>query len=155
MNWYAIYTKPRWEKKVLTLLEKNNVEAYIPTREILKQYTDRRKKVIEIVLPSYVFVKINENQKELVRYTSGVVNFVYWLGKPAVIRSSEIEALRKFLGREGELHISTIENKIGDKIELDQHPFKGKIATITKINKNTTELILDSLQIKLTITNSK
>jgi transcription antitermination factor NusG len=155
MNWYALYTKPRWEKKVLALLTKQHIEAYLPTKNVLKQYSDRRKKVDELILPSYIFVHIAEAQKPEVRYTSGIVNFVYWLGQPAIIRDKEIELLKEFLALDGIVYLEKIERQIGDQVQLKAGAFKGQLATITKINKNITELILDSLQIKLTLRTNK
>ncbi len=34
---------------------------------------------------------------QIIRQTEGVINFLYWLGKPAVIRDEEIAAMKKFV----------------------------------------------------------
>ncbi len=151
MNWYAIYTKPRWEKKVLSLLLQQNVEVYLPTRKVKKQYTDRKKIVEEIVLPSYLFIHIAENQIPEMKYVNGFVRFIYFDKKLAIIKNQEIETLKKILQQDGTIQIENLDRKIGDKVTLENHPFKGQIATVAKINKKYIELILDSLQIKLTL----
>ena len=61
-NWYAVYTKPRSEKKLADRLNEHGIEAYLPLRKTLKQWSDRKKMVEEPLITSYVFVNItNEN----------------------------------------------------------------------------------------------
>ena len=81
-KWYAIYVNSRHEKKVASLLESKLVEIFLPLQKKTKQWSDRKKIVLEPLFTSYLFVRIQETEKEKVRETSGVLNFVYWLGKP-------------------------------------------------------------------------
>lgn len=58
---------------------------------------ERPKKMVdEPLFRSYVFAHIVEDEKPKVRETKGVLNFVYWLGQPAVIRDQEIEIIKHF-----------------------------------------------------------
>lgn len=96
MAWYAVYTKSRTEKKVALRLKEAGIEAYCPVNKREKQWSDRRKVTEEPLFRSYVFVNIDlEKQSATVRRTLGVVNFVYWLQKPAVIQDDEILAASK------------------------------------------------------------
>jgi transcription antitermination factor NusG len=151
MNWYALYTKPRWEKKVLQACEKHGIEAYLPLRKTKKQYSDRIKAVEEIVLPSYIFVKLTKAQETEIRYIAGVVNFVYWLGKAAVINEAEINTLKKFMLSEGDVEVEFINHEVGDEVELINGPLgKGK-AIISRKFKNKIELILVQFNMKIII----
>ncbi|MCK7558014.1 UpxY family transcription antiterminator [Chitinophaga sedimenti] len=94
--WYAVYTKSRCEKKVAALLARKQLECYCPMNEVESQWSDRRKIVQEPLFKSYVFVRIPERLMSVVRQTEGVVNFVYWLGRPAVISDPEIDMMRRF-----------------------------------------------------------
>ena len=85
MNWYALYTKPRNEKKVEEQLLKMGVEAFCPKVSVVKQWSDRKKRVSQPLIPSYVFVKIKEQDRDLVFSVSGVVRYLFFLGKPAII----------------------------------------------------------------------
>src|SRR3954462_11033975 len=96
-RWYAIYTRPRWEKKVNTLLSEKKIESYCPLNKMRRKWSDRIKTVEEPLFKSYVFVKIEEEERTRVRMTEGVVNFVYWNGKPALIKDREIQTIRRFL----------------------------------------------------------
>lgn len=95
--WYAVYTRPRWEKKVATLLEEKGIVHYCPLNKVVKQWSDRKKTVLEPLFKSYVFVQVEEKQKWELMNVSGILNYVYYMGKPARIRDSEIETVKKFL----------------------------------------------------------
>src|SRR5206468_12120920 len=96
-SWYVVYTKPRWEKKVADLLTRKGIESYCPLNKVKKQWHDRKKIISEPLFTSYVFVHISVHSHNNVLQTSGIINFVYWLGKPAVVRDDEIDTIKSFL----------------------------------------------------------
>src|SRR5688572_31880878 len=95
-NWYAVYTKPRWEKKVFKLLQKKEIISYCPLNKVSRKWSDRIKIVEEPLFKSYVFVHVTEDFLPQVRFVDGVLNYVYWQGKPARIKNEEIEVIQKF-----------------------------------------------------------
>ena len=96
-HWYAVYTKPRWEKKVARLLSEKGVEYYCPLIKSVRQWSDRKKVIQEPVFKSYVFVRVVDEHKWELKKIEGILNYVYWLGKPAIIRDEEIVTIQKFL----------------------------------------------------------
>lgn len=97
-NWYAVYTKPQSERKVVALLSKKRIENFCPHKRMIVGQGSKRKLVYEPLFPSFVFVLITEIQMFEVRKTNDVINFVYWLGRPAVIKTEEIENIARFNG---------------------------------------------------------
>ncbi len=96
-KWYAVYTKPRWEKKSDNILLQKGIESWCPVQKVERQWSDR-KKIIEVPLfRSYVFVRINEMERIAVLDTDGIINFIHYLGKPAIIRDEEIEIIKQYL----------------------------------------------------------
>jgi transcription antitermination factor NusG len=95
-NWYAVYTKTQCEKKVAALLSKKKIENTCPLNCITSNQGNRRKMAYEPLFPSFVFVYISEAEMRIVRQTNDIINFVYWLGKPAVIKAAEIENVLHF-----------------------------------------------------------
>ena len=79
------------------LLAEKKIESYCPLNQVRKKWSDRMKTVEEPLFKSYVFARVNEEEQPKVRMTPGVMNFVYWQGKPAIIPAREIETIRKFL----------------------------------------------------------
>jgi transcription antitermination factor NusG len=96
-KWYVVYTKPRWEKKVATNLTDKGIENYCPLNKVTRQWSDRKKIVIEPLFKGYVFVCIEGVDKWDLKKVYGVLNYVHWLGKPAVVKNKDIEMIRKFL----------------------------------------------------------
>ena len=144
-NWYALYTKPRWEKKVAKQLEEIDIETYCPTVTEVRQWSDRKKKVTTPLFKSYVFVHLPEKERTRVFDVPGVVQYIFWLGKPAIIRDKEIETIKHWLedGRAEDVEIGHLTP--GDKITIAGGSFKGQDAVIEKIGKKRLRLVLKSL----------
>ena len=93
-KWFAVYTRPRCEKKVAEILTRKKIENYCPINKVFRQWSDRKKVVYEPLFTSYVFVRISEREITSLKQSNGIINLVYWLGKPAVIHDSEIEVIK-------------------------------------------------------------
>jgi transcription antitermination factor NusG len=151
-QWYALYTRPRWEKKVFGLLSGYGMEAYCPLNRVRKKWSDRMKWVEEPLFKSYVFVSIAEAEQTKVRMTNGVVNFVYWLGKPAIIRDNEIEVIRKFLNEYDEVEAIPLELKADAKVKIRKGVFMDQEATVVKVVNNKVQVIIESIGFSLVAT---
>jgi transcription antitermination factor NusG len=150
MEWFALYTKPRNEKKVAENLAALGIEVYCPLVTTIKQWSDRKKKVESPLIPSYVFVKIEEANRKDVFQVAGVVQYVFWLGKPAKIQPHEIEALKAQLATP--VINVTIETWTPNaQIQISEGPFKNQMAVVEKVSTNKVTLILKSLGIRLII----
>ncbi len=144
-NWYAVYTRPKWEKKVAELLSKKRIENYCPVYKSVKQWSDRKKTIYEPLFTSYVFVQANESDQLAVRQTDGIMNFVYWLGKPAVIRHDEIEAIRNFLSENQHVHLEKIEVNVNDRVKILDGPFRYMEGNVTELRTKSVKVLLPSL----------
>ncbi len=95
LRWYALYTRPRHEKAVAEQLIKREMEAFLPVREVLSRWKDRRKLVQLPLFPGYVFVRTSLVHKRRVVSTDGVVRMVSFQGTAAPIPDEQIEAVRE------------------------------------------------------------
>ena len=145
MNWYVVYTKPKWEKKVVEQLEKFRIECYCPTIEKVQQWSDRKKKVQVPLFNSYVFVCLDDKDRTDVFQYSGVVRYLFWLGKPAIVRDEEIKVIKQWLEKPNASSIDVSPYKIGDKVKLESGPFLNQEAVIKEVNKTHYVLVLESL----------
>lgn len=151
MPWYVIYTKPRNEKKVAERLEKVGIIVYCPLVTQIKQWSDRKKKIQVPLFNSYVFVYLEDKDRQSVFQVAGVVRYLFWLGKPAVVREEEVIALKEGLKD----IISSVELKTihaGDLLNIPSGPFQGKEGVVKHINKNSLQLILKELGVLITLT---
>ena len=103
------------------------------------------KMVEEPLFKSYVFVRIAEEEQAKVRMTPGVVNFVYWLGKPAKVQDKEIEVIRRFLHEYEHVIAEPIHLQPKSKIRIRQGIFMDQPATVVKIQGNKVQVIIESI----------
>jgi transcription antitermination factor NusG len=147
-KWFAVYTKPRWEKKVDGLLLKNSIESWCPVQKVTKQWSDRKKVIEEPLFRSYVFVHIYEKDMLSVKKIDGVLNFVYYLNKPAVIRNEEIEIIKRYLGeKDVMLSLQSLNGfKEEDRVKVTHGVFMDKIGSVVKASKKKVYVKLKSLE---------
>ncbi|HUR64735.1 MAG TPA: UpxY family transcription antiterminator [Chitinophagaceae bacterium] len=145
LRWYAIYTKPRWEKKVNRLLVEKGFESYCPLNKVRRKWSDRMKTIEEPLFKSYVFVRILETERSPVRMTDGVVNFVHWNGKPAVIREKEIQTIRRFLDEYENVEAVKMEFNAEDRVRVIAGPMMDKEGKILEMKNKTAKVCIDSL----------
>ena len=154
MSWFVLYIKPKSEKKSAAQLAQLGITVYCPLITQIRQWSDRKKKIETPLIPSYIFVKLEEKERELVFQVHGVVRYLYWLGKPAVVRDEEIETMQEWL-KNDELDVRVVGLKPGDKMEILKGPFKGKEGIVQEVSKNRVQLILLELGMKITLTKQK
>lgn len=144
-KWYAVYTKPRWEKKVDKLLIEKGMESYCPLQKIQRQWSDRKKIVEEPLFKSYVFVRIADEEQTEMRMVNGVVNFVYWMGKPAIIKDREINIIKKFLNEYDNVEVERVEIEPNNKVFINSGALMDKEATVLSVMKNTVKVVIESI----------
>lgn len=144
-KWYVVYTKPRWEKKAADLLSRKQIENYCPLNKIVRNWSDRKKTVLEPLFKSYVFINSTEKEHLNIRQTDGVLNFVYWLGKPAVIKGAEIEAIRDFLQEHQNVQIEKVDVNIYDTVKIKRGPFMEQEGNVLEIKNRTIKVYLPSM----------
>ena len=149
-DWLVVYTRPRWEKKVDMLLQTNGIESFCPVRKVENQWADR-KKIVELPLfSSYVFVKINSREEYKVRQTLGVLNFIYYMGRPAKIRDTEIDKIRDWMANYPDLEVVDLTTiSIGDRVSIKNGVFTNQQGSVIKVQGKSVLMVLDNLECAL------
>lgn len=149
MPWYALYTKPRWEKKVASQLEKQEFTIYCPVMKVQRQWSDRKKTVIEPVFRGYIFIHcITEKLWESLA-TNGVVNVVRYLGKPAIIRDEEIDTIKKFLDEFENIEVQNIALEPASRVRIRSGVMMNYEGIIVEVYGNRAVVKIDSLGLQL------
>lgn len=125
MNWYVLYTRPRFEKKVVKELEENGYEVYLPLKKELRQWSDRKKWVEEPLFRGYVFIKTEAKQLSMVTQTNGVAAPITFNGKPAEVREEDIKTIERILAGPDSYHVEEISFTRGELVEVTEGPLKG------------------------------
>ena len=144
-KWLAVYTRPRWEKKVNQLLIEKGLESYCPLNKVRRKWSDRVKIVEEPLFKSYVFVKVSDDDRTAVRMTNGAINFVYWDGKPAVIKEKEIIAIKRFLNEYENVEAIPSDLKINQRVRITNGTFMDQEGKVLDIRHKTARVAIDSL----------
>lgn len=99
---------------------------------------------------SYVFVNIRDEEISKVKQENGVVNFVYWNNRPAVIRNEEISLIKRFLNEYDYIEASPVDLKPEQRVKIMNGVLMDNEAVVVKTGKNKVQVILVSLGFKLT-----
>lgn len=150
-KWYVVYTKPRWEKKVIEELTKIEIEAYCPMITEVHQWSDRKKKVTVPLIKSYVFIFIEDVNRDQVFAVTGILRYLHWLKKPAIVKNSEIETLKNWIDNPEADDISVSNISPGDGLLIANGSFKGHEAIVSKVGKKRLKLILKSLNLVVSV----
>ena len=139
MKWHAVYTKPNCEKKVAEILKRRKIESYCPLNRVSRPENESNRMYEVPLFNSYLFVKVSENQYQQLRQVDGIINFLYWMGKPVIIEESEIDMIRNFL--DGHINVKVEETGVGinDTLSIvNGSLMEGDREVMTIKNKKTT-----------------
>ena len=143
-NWFVLYTKPKQELRVVDELSKIGINSYCPTVKMIKQYSDRKKKIEKPLIPSYIMVYIEESKRKSVFSIPGIIRYLFWLGKPATVHENEINIMKKHLeGVYSNISISKL--IIGQLYKISEGPLAGNTGKIVEMKRNKVKLELASL----------
>lgn len=145
--WYVIIVKNRYEKKVAEKLTSLGIEVFCPLKKEVRQWSDRKKKVEIPLFMNYVFVRLPERERNLVFSVPGIIKYLYYLGKPAMARSVEIETIKNWLADDAVVSIDLNRLTPGKVVTIENGILKNKSATIQQVRKNELKLILQDLGI--------
>jgi len=148
-KWFALYTKPRWEKKVNQLLHEKGIECYCPLNKVKRQWSDRIKTIEEPLFKSYVFVKIDDTERTKVRLTNGVINFVYWNSKPAIVKEKEIQTIMRFLDDHATVQLRPMELAPNQTVIITSGTFMDQAARVLDVRKKEVKVAIGSLGYEL------
>ncbi len=149
-KWYVIYTRPRWEKKIALLLLDKEIEHYCPLNKITKQWSDRKKIIEEPLFKGYIFVKRGVHDKWDIKMIPGVLNYVHWLGKPAVVKESDIKIIKKFLQEFNDVEVTDANIAMHEKVQVKQGLMMNYKGIVLEVLGNKAKVKIDSMGLILT-----
>ncbi len=129
--WRVFYTRPRNEKKVAERLSARGIEVCLPLRTVLRQWSDRKKKVQEPLFPGYLFAYVDEHERLAALQDNGVVTTVSFGGTLAEVQDAEIETLRALEGLPKSVEARALDAvPSGAEVIVTNGPLKGARGTV-------------------------
>ncbi|MES2619179.1 MAG: UpxY family transcription antiterminator [Bacteroidota bacterium] len=130
-NWNVVYTASRQEKKVALKLSEHNIENYLPIIKVLSQWSDRKKLIEKPLFNGYVFVKETNDYEQILKIT-GVVAFLKYNKKNAIVRQHEIDTIKSLIAYGYDIttfdQSETIE--LGEQVMVADGPLKGQVGEL-------------------------
>ena len=127
------------------------IESLCPLLKVRKQWVGRKKMILEPLFPSYVFVKVSPQEHSLLRLTSGVLNLVYWLGKPAVIKEEEITVIQRFIKDHESISLQKLPVNIHEGVRVIAGPLLNQEGEVMAVKKSAIKISLPSLGYLMTV----
>ncbi|MFW5657732.1 MAG: UpxY family transcription antiterminator [Bacteroidota bacterium] len=134
--WMAMYVRSRAEKKARMDMEESGITCYVPLRKTLRQWSDRKKKVDMVVIPSYIFVQINPKEYMKAFASPHIVGIVRFENKPALIPHHQIIAMRRIIESDTEFEVSVENLQKGDKVKIKYGSLAGIEGEFIEIARN-------------------
>lgn len=144
-EWYLIYTKPKCEKKVASLLTKRKIENFYPIN--CRQIKDYRKNkvVYEPLFDSYVFAKMKCSETALLREFNSVINLVFWQNRPVIIREEAIKAIKEFIGNHSNIKLIKIPVEANAEAVVMDGPSYSKEGNVLTVKNRSKKVSLPAL----------
>ena len=134
LRWYALYVRSRHEKIVYAQLDAKAEDVFLPVYSSRHKWADRWKTVSLPLFPGYVFCRFDANRRSSVMATSGIIDVVRNGSQPAVIDSSEIEALKCAVA--SPLLMEPYADIVpGEAVTMRDGPLKGLSGTLMEVRK--------------------
>ena len=156
MAWYAVYTRSRAEKKLAEKLELLGIESYLPIKRELRTWSDRKKWVELPAINGYLFVNIEDKQRDILYNIPHFVAFVRAFGEAAKIPPIQIELMRKTVAQNIPFTIEANALTVGRLVRILTPPFENIEGIITKTaTRNRIYITLQGTDLSIVIDSDK
>lgn len=121
--WYVLYTLSKYEIKVNATLQELGIKSFLPTKKVVRQWSDRKKKIEQPLFPNYIFVNPEGRQRNDVFKVKGVVKYLAINGELNKVSDNIIESIRAVLTGNFEV-LNGVFNE-GDKVSITKGSLNG------------------------------
>lgn len=150
--WRVFYTESRAEMKCETYLRRIGHEVFVPKTTVTRQWSDRKKRVIEPILRGYLFALVSESERLKVLQSPGIVRSVTFGGIPVAVRPEEIRRLE--LLQEAGPHLEAIDGllPLGEAVVVSYGPMQGLEGEIVEYRGERIVIVrIDSIRMAVSV----
>lgn len=148
-QWFVVHTHPLQEAVAEQHLREQDFETYLPRYKKTRRHARKIDEILAPLFPRYLFISIDleVDQWRSVLGTRGVSYLLMADGKPVVISSRIIEALKDQETSDGLVPINSMSLFVkGDKVRVLEGAFKEYVAVFEKMDdKQRVQLLLSCL----------
>ena len=132
-------------------LAKAGVEVFCPLLKRKKLWSDRWKWVEEPLFRSYCFVRLEDRYRDQIFSVPGVVRYVFYCGRPAIIRENEMNLLKNWLIEYDHESIQTETLNVNDRIRIRSGALIDQEAEVLEKKGNYALLLLEDLGLQVRV----
>ncbi|UKT62248.1 UpxY family transcription antiterminator [Pedobacter mucosus] len=148
--WMVVYTRSNYEKKAHQLLQMQGLQSFCPIIKVKSKWADRIKTIEVPLFKSYLFVYVNPYEHLQVLQTTGVISYVNYCGKPAIVPQADIERVRDIMNQHDDIEsVSARYLKPGDTVVINEGALNNKQGEIVKIEGKSVLIVIKQLDCAL------
>ena len=141
-SWYVVYVRSRHERNVYSALLDKGIDASLPMKTVVREWSDRKKKVQLPLFRGYVFVNIDVKIDNLnVLQTLGVVKFIGIRNKPSRIPDEQIHWMHMLVAESDTVRAEK-EIPVGQRVRVMIGPFKGIKGVVRRVGSRSRLVVL-------------
>lgn len=144
-NWYIIYSKAQFEKKIVNLCNKKKIENYFPLNQVNNNDAKKGRETYEPLFISLIFVKVSLQEMNEIKKMEGVLSIMYWKEEPAMVKEEEIAAIKEFTAKYQNIKVQHSKVNMQDVVRNVSAPIKSVDGKVYSISCKTIKMNLPSL----------
>lgn len=139
-HWYVAYTKLFHERKTAENLQKMGIRSFVPVREEIHQWSQRKKKVMKVLIPQMIFIYgTNEERLEALSLPA-ISHYMVLRGEhaPAIIPDEQMERFMFMVDYSDEtIEMFTSPLEVGQTVKVIKGPLSGLEGELIEIEGKT------------------
>jgi len=132
-RWYALTTKPRYERATARHLRSKGFEELAPVYRTRRRWSDRFQEIEHQLFPGYVFCSFTFEQRLHVLATPGVRSIVGFGKQPAPVDDAEIAAIRRIVDSRAPAWPWPY-LRVGQRVRIQDGCLRGLAGTLVREN---------------------
>ncbi len=132
-EWLIAYVQMHHERKVRDCLDNMGIENYLPVQHVVRQWSDRKKVIEQIVIPMIIFVRVSQSERKTVLTTPSVFRYMTLRGthQPAVVSDKEMQTFQFMLdSSESAVNMESEIPEVGEQVRVIKGPLQGLEGTM-------------------------
>lgn len=145
-KWYVFYTYPKFERKVHEYLQEDCYESFLPLHWVVRQWSDRKKRIQVPLFPGYIFVNVEREKIHEVLKTPKIIRCITFNRMPAYLKQGDVDSIMQIIENEYPFEVDS-SLKVGDSVVITKGALTGMEGVLVEERGNQRfALRIESLQ---------
>lgn len=136
-KWYVAYVRLFHERKAAEKLTSMGIECFVPVREEIHQWSQRKKKVMRVLIPQMIFIHATQKERmEALTFTS-ISHYMVLRGEhtPAIIPDKQMQQFMFMVDYSTEtIEMFTSPLEPGQQVKVIKGPLSGMEGELIEID---------------------